>query len=248
MPDSTTRPRALRPVSPAASLLAWLAWFGCAATGSAQERLPLPGGTGTVTPGADWAVLGADPAVAEPARTLLRWRIDELARERRTEQHLLLHQPGPQPGSVRLVEAYADEAEADPDDLRDPARAAGIAAVLEPHLRDAGFAVEAKPAAPGPFGETALTVPFVLTRGEHTWVFVHHVVPAAGRTLYVETWHRTDDDGGMAAISALLRTVVTHEAPPNVLRMMLFGGLLGAVAGIATARLRQRRAQRRAGA
>ena len=67
------------------------------------QHVPLPGGTGKLTPPGGWTVLAAnelaapsrasDPT-AEPARTMLQAMIGELQRQQRTAEHVVLHQAG----------------------------------------------------------------------------------------------------------------------------------------------------------
>ncbi|HEX5053122.1 MAG TPA: hypothetical protein VFZ65_15210 [Planctomycetota bacterium] len=222
----------------------------------AQAPVPLPGGTGTLTPAPAWTVLhtaelaasgrDTDPT-AEPGATLLRTAITEVQAQQRTEQHVFFHAPGAVPGSLRLVDAFSSAGGAGTDDLVTAARADTIRKVLEPTLAAPGAKVTYLGHADADlYHVPSLVLRFEVARGDVRWQLQHHVVPAGERVQYFETWHLAGDTDAPAAIAALLATFDGAREQPGdpILRNMLIGGGAGALAGVLTALWRRRRLQR----
>jgi hypothetical protein len=237
------------------NLLLVLAAMLLASLANAQ-RFVLPHGTGGIVPAAEWTVVRGDDLrqaarpndpTEEPARTQLFAAISELRLADRLREHVLLHAPGPTPGSLRLVDAYSAEQHATTGDLLHDGAVASIRQTLESALPANHAVIEYfghERATLYPCG--SLVVRFDLRMGDHPVRFDHHVVPAGDRLQYFDVRYDPADAAAPAAIDALLQTFdgAREELHDPTLRGMILGGIAGAIAGVLTALLRRRRQQR----
>ncbi|MCC7397699.1 MAG: hypothetical protein IT455_11605 [Planctomycetes bacterium] len=216
-------------------------------------QLALPRGTGNLSPGPEWVVVRGDDIAAEsrpqdpaaePGRTMLRAMLGQLHKDQRTAEHVLLHQPGKTPGTIRVVNAYPDATRATSDELLRAAESVRTAVL--PTLESPGVTVSYRghgDARLFPIG--SLVLRFDLAHEATRWHKDIHVVPAGDHVQYFEVYYFGDDDDGALAIEALLRTFDgAKEAQMDpIVRNMLIGGLAGGLLGVIMAKRRQRRRQ-----
>ncbi|MCU0865579.1 MAG: hypothetical protein MUC36_17475 [Planctomycetes bacterium] len=221
------------------------------------QQVQLPGATGKLVPAAGWTVLQAnelaapsrasDPA-AEPARTMLLAMVGELQQQKRTAEHVLLHQLGAG-DALRCINAWSVPGSATAKALLQADAVAQVREAMLTSLAAAGAKVAfAGHDDPKLFGNGSLRLRFSLQQGERHWLLQHHVVPAGDRVQYFETVALPGDAGAADAFAAVLRTFdgAVDGTPPSTLTNMVLGGVCGGLAGIATAMWRRRRLQRAA--
>ncbi|MCA8948855.1 MAG: hypothetical protein KDE27_05090 [Planctomycetes bacterium] len=228
------------------------------ATLRAQTEVALPEGTGHLKVPAGWTILGkqeiaaeqrASDPTAEPAATLVTGIVGALRDRGRTEQNVVLHQPGNAPGKVRTINAYSAAVAATAADLQSGRAIEEMKSALLREL--AGPSVEVAYLGDDrpqlfPIGCVALT--FRLTIGEHELRNRLVVVPAGKRLQYFESLFAADDLDAPTAIDEVLSTFDGAKEPvkDDTLTKMLIGGVAGAVGGIVVALMRRRRWQQRA--
>lgn len=217
-------------------------------------QVALPQDTGTLSPPAAWTVLRAAELDAaerstdprdEPAKGLLRERIETLRQDQRTAEHVILHAAG-EHGRLRLVDAYSAAGGTSAAALRGHEAAAQVRGNLEPALRAGSATVEfLGHDDPQLFATGSLRLRFRRTIGATSYLVHHHVVPAGDRTAYFEVAFFPDDAPADAEVAALLRTFDgARDGTDRTLRNMLLGGLLGGATGVMAAMWRRRRMQR----
>ncbi len=220
----------------------------------AAQQVVLPHDAGMLSPPAAWTVLRAAELDAaeritdprdEPARGLLRDRIETLRKDQRTAEHVLLHATG-EHGRLRLVDAYSAAGGTSAAALRGHEAAAQVRGNLEPALRAGGATIEfLGHDDPQVFATGSLRLRFRRTTGAASYFVHHHVVPAGDRTAYFEVAFFPDDAPAEAQVAALLRTFDgARDGADRTLRNMLLGGLLGGATGVMAAMWRRRRMQR----
>lgn len=216
-------------------------------------KVALPRGTGNLSPGPEWVIVRGediaaasrpqDPA-AEPGRTVLRAMLGQLHKDERTAEHVVLHQPGKTPGTIRVVNAYPHATRATSDEVLRAAEK--VRAAVLPTLEGPGVTVSYRGHADArlfPIG--SLVLRFDLAHEATRWHIDFHVVPAGDHVQYFEVLYFGDDDDGAATIEALLRTFDGAREPQMdpIVRNMLIGGLAGGLLGVIMAKRRQRRRQ-----
>lgn len=199
------------------------------------QQIDLPGGTGRLTPAAEWTVLRApDFALAERpsdpkdefARAMLITIIDE-ARQRKLEQaYVVLHAAGPA-GELRLVSAQRAEFRTRRDDLSDQRYVDGLRDGIVSRYEAGGVKVKfVGHVDPQLWTAGSLRVRFDMQTEAFRWYMDMHQVPAGNSTLLFQTVHLPADAGAEAAIDALLRT---FDGAKIVSLAYLLGRLTGMV-------------------
>jgi len=241
--------------SPFFHLLAGL----CLALGTtAQARMPLPHGTGSLAVLPGWTALagpdlkaaadaGTPPSTAAPVDetglALLHQTLATLRKEQRLDEHSLLHAGGTPGSPLRLVDGFSAEGSVRSSDLQTPAAIETIRAALQTHLTSPGVTVQfLGHETPKLFATGSIALAFSLTSTLGTLRLVQHVVPAGERIQYFETTCFDTDVDAAGEFDAVLRTFDGAKEPADgTLRNMLLGGALGGFLGMLGARWRQRR-------
>jgi len=215
-----------------------------------QTRVSLPYDTGDLTAPDSWTILGAEELEEaerpsdpedEPASTILLGSIESLQQKDRTEDNLLLHQPGSTDGQIRIINAYSADVTASSADLQSEATTQRVRDAMEDALAGPGLEIvfhgRSEPAL-FPVGCLGLT-----WRLEDEHATIHKqliIVPAGNRLQYFEIIFAPDDLDAQIVMHEVIRTF-DGAREDDTLRQMLIGGAVAAVVGIATAMFRRRR-------
>lgn len=239
-----------RPMPHASTLATFL--FVTAALLPAQGKVALPHDTGNLTPAADWVVLQGDTLAAtsrltdptdEPAHSILLAITQHLQQEKRTAEHVLLHQPGSAPGQLRTINAYSAPVTATTAALQSDRAIDQMHRALEDALAGPGTKVvyhggekwEA-------FAVGGAVLSFELVVGDRTLVDKIHVVPAGEHLQYFEVQYDARDEAAPLAIAAVLATFDgAREKDSGLPWPMILGGIGGGIAGALAGRLRNKR-------
>lgn len=218
---------------------------------SANEppAIALPEATGSLHPTAAWSIRAPNRTPADDEATDLHPQLRAILAELRNRDdggaHLLLHQSGSAPDSIRIVHAYSDAVGTDVDALFDASATAKMqAALLDAFGAGTRFVAQQR--------LDLFTIDSLCMRlrrtapdgGSATDIDVH-VVPAGDRLQYFETHAASDDDGAKAAFAALLGSFDGAREHKSMTQAAIVGGLGGAIAGMLAAMLRRRRQLRR---
>ena len=222
----------------------------CVSALAAQQRQSLPRATGTVEVPATWTTLHAsdldlplrasDPET-DPGRAMLRARIADVRQRGGAQDHLILHAAGGSPGSLRVVDAFAEARAVTSLDVSSTEAVAAIRQAIETSLTLPGFAVSfVGHEVLGWFPVGSLVLHFHLDAGAIRWQLDHHVVPAGEQTQLYATLRLADDRDAAAAIEAVIRSFDgAREGNPDFTRALVLGGIAGAAAGMVTALVRR---------
>lgn len=233
-------------------LTAVLAAAVLATPAAAQQKAPLPAGTGAVAVPAGWTLVRGDALKAAarpddppegPGRALLHRTLAEVAAPDAGE-HLVLHAPGAAPGTLRLVDAYAAPGSATSAALQAADRVTAIRSTLEAEFAKAKTPATFVAADHPQYGAlSGLALRFSVQAPEGPLQFTHHLVPAGEHVQYFDTLAPADDAAAPAAFASLLGSFDgARESDDHTLQNMLFGGFAGALLGIVMAKRRARRA------
>lgn len=225
-----------------------------ALTQTTAQSVLLPHGTGHLQPDATWTVLSGEQLAApsrasDPAagfgRALLLATITDLQAQKRTGEHVVLHQPGGKPDELRLVNAYASDVATTVAELQAEASLAKVRDAMLAALQKNGItATFVGHEDPKLWASGSVRLRFGVTQNGIAAELEHHLVPAGERLQYFEVLRLAGDDAGRAATDALLRTFDGARVAVASIQNMLIGGALGAIAGMAMARWRRARLER----
>jgi hypothetical protein len=177
------------------------------------QQIALPGGTGSLTPGPEWTVLGAAELAAdersndpktEPARTMLLGMIEGIRNTGRAGACTMLHAPGPT-GQPRFVHAYYVAGDTTTAILRGRSFVDGLRQGLAETIAGSGVTMEflgSEATSLLPVG--GVRIRFAASRSDLRWTTDVHVMPAGPASQWFAATHFPDDEGAVAAIERLL--------------------------------------------
>jgi hypothetical protein len=253
-PEVARMPR-LRPILSLAALLCF------AVGGTAQDRIALPPGPGSLARMPGWTAIEGEALRAasrptdptdEVGHSFLLAILKALQNKQDGNQHVVLHSMGPRPGTFRLVNAYSTPGGTKSEVLQSSTELETAKKALGESLASPGVTVTFVASdTTALFAVGSLALHFELT-GPNVHTFVdYYLVPAGDRVQFFETLRFADDVDARGEIESLLRTFdgAREDGADPILRGMLLGGAAGAAAGIFRAWIvsRRRRAQQAVG-